>query len=186
MYADDRTTDQIKADVRAFMARNGISLAVTFVPFSKSRNREEKTPSFNYLVSVVRKDKATKAFDYSMGCAHGVAYNDKKLGSRYCIMRTDAIKAECETGFSGRDGATGWMKDKAIKPEEAAVLSSLSLDAEALDAGCFKDWADNFGYSRDSREAESIYNACIAEALELRAVLGDVLMREMREVVQGY
>ena len=186
MHADDRTTDQIKADVRAFMDRNDITLSVMFVPFSKSRNRNEKTPSFNYIVSFVHKGKTSKPIDYMMGCAHGVAYNDKKLGSQYCIMRTDAIKAECETGFSGRDGVTGWMKDKAIRPDEADFLSSIALDSEALDAGCFEDWADNFGYSRDSREAESIYKASIATALDLRAVLGDALMREMREVVQGY
>jgi hypothetical protein len=58
-----------------------------------------------------------------------------------------------------------------IEPEAADVVSSLLLDASARQAGSFEAWADDFGYSADSRDAERTYRACLANADKLARFL---------------
>jgi hypothetical protein len=66
------------------------------------------------------------------------------------------------------------------KPTVLEILPALVLDTSAMDAGSFEDWADEFGYSRDSREAERIYKDCIRTGLKLRRMFGDAKLNEMR------
>jgi len=61
---------------------------------------------------------------------------------------------------------SGWTKDPTIMD----VLSSLALDASSTDQ-CFENWADDLGYSTDSRKAETTYKACVAGARKLKKFL---------------
>ena len=61
---------------------------------------------------------------------------------------------------------------KRFKPALRDVLECLFLDAEALSATDFEEWASDFGYDLDSRKAEQTYNACVKTGRDLRRVLG--------------
>ena len=74
---------------------------------------------------------------------------------------------------------------KLTPPTLRHVLGSLILDASAIDAGNFENWADEYGYDKDSRAAEAIYNACVKTGLQLRAMLGDSRLAALREELQN-
>jgi hypothetical protein len=60
------------------------------------------------------------------------------------------------------------------------------MDADAIDHATFADWASDFGYETDSRQAERIYKQCLEIGLKLRAMLGDSTLSELREAAQDY
>ena len=80
------------------------------------------------------------------------------------------------------------MKNKPveIKPEPRDVIHCLLSDGEAIDHAKYEDWADNFGYDRDSRKGEAIYRHCLELGLQLRSSLGDDNLRKLREAFEGY
>jgi len=60
------------------------------------------------------------------------------------------------------------------EPEAAEVLDSLAFDAAGYDnAADFEDWADEYGYDPDSRNAERIYKLCGRAARKLAQFLGN-------------
>jgi len=67
-----------------------------------------------------------------------------------------------------------------ILPDSVDVLSSLLMDAGAIDSGSFEEWARDTGYDTDSRKAESAYRACMATAVALRAALGNDTFETLR------
>jgi len=69
---------------------------------------------------------------------------------------------------------------KPTPPQADNVLDSLSLDARANEQ-TFEDWAGDFCYDTDSREAERIYHACIECGRKLSAFLGRELVRELQQ-----
>ena len=58
--------------------------------------------------------------------------------------------------------------------------------SDVLNAGTFEEWAGDFGYDLDSRNAEKIYRACLDNALKLRAMLGNDALDKLRELFQDY
>lgn len=178
------TTRSIQEAVQDIMASNDLSLSYEFVPFSRSRKAKEKNPSLNWVVTLKRGARAVLSTDYMAGMAHCPAYNDPKLGTQNCIDRMDAIKRECETGFSCKVSILHGKKP--ILPDAFSVMHSLVLDADVLDAGGFEDWAANYGYDTDSRKAEALYRTCLDSALKLRAGIGDETLSALREALQDY
>ena len=74
---------------------------------------------------------------------------------------------------------------KPQKPTATAVLSSLLLDAEAIDES-FADWCSNYGYDDDSISALETYRACCATGEALRRVFSRQDVAEFRELLQDY
>jgi hypothetical protein len=78
--------------------------------------------------------------------------------------------------YEGRSLETPWRAGLGITedPTAADVLGSLLMDASSYEnARGFEDWAGDYGYDTDSRNAEETYNA-VGEATEaLRQLLGD-------------
>jgi hypothetical protein len=182
-----------------------LSIAVKFVPWSQSRNKNEDNKSLNWTVTVKRLRRRPSTpesghmltldnnyFDvlttgYTARCGHCPAYkNPVKFGDgRTDKYLTDKrIATECETGF--RVDSFGRPTTKAILPDTIDVLYSLVMDSDVLGAGGFEDWAANYGYDVDSRKAESTYRACLENALKLRAALGDDGLSKLREAFQDY
>jgi len=77
-------------------------------------------------------------------------------------------------------------KRKQFTPKAADVLASLALDSSVLDSGTFEDWAAEYGYDSDSREAEKTYRQCLDIALKLRAAIGDAGLQSLRDACQDY
>lgn len=162
----------------------GLTMTTQFVPWSQSRNKSEKQPSLNWIVTL-HKDAPPRAFlttNYGAGMGHCPSYKAIGLGAANSVDRHNAVKHECETGY----GASLYSGRKPIVPQMRDVLYSLAMDASVLDSSCFEDWANELGYESDSRKAESIYHSCMEIALKLRNALGEAGLEKLRNVCQDY
>jgi len=172
-------------------AQFNITMRAEFVPFSKSRNAKEKTPSLNWRITLKSGARDILTTDYMQGYGHAPAYNAsiKALGARDSVVRHAAIAHECETGALAvvMNGIDHIGKGKKLPaPELRDVLHSLLLDSDVIDHPTFESWASEFGYDTDSRSAETIYRACLETALKLRSGLGETALAQLREACQDY
>jgi hypothetical protein len=172
-----------RAELEAFITAKGITMAVEFVPWSRSRNKGEKAPSLNWRVTILREGREVLSTDYGAGIAHCPSYQQ-----RATVDSDAAVKRECEMGKRQLylAGAGVFSPREAILPDLCDVLASLALDSAVIDYGRFEDWARDLGYDPDSRRAEAIYRACLETALRLRAGLGETGLGELREAAQDY
>ncbi len=197
-----QTVDEIDchsvADIiEAICARAGATMTTVFVPFSQSRNAKPGADgktwrSLNWKVTIAR-NRQSLATDYAQGEAHAPAYKRKsnlRPATYANRLRSAAIAQEIETGRThefgegmmfGREGTRDTHKPIPA-PRLGDVMQSLVRDSDVLDAAGFEDWAANYGYETDSRSAEATYRACMGIALQLRAMLGDSLLTELRTV----
>lgn len=175
-------------DRAAEIAALGLTVDAVFVPFSQSRNKDEKLPSLNWRVTVKRNGRDVLACDYSAGMAHCPCYSQLK-GPKTTLANDAMIRAECEKGravFISGPLAGQARASKPILPDPLNVLYSLHSDADALNFATFEDWAASFGYDPDSRSAEATYRACLEIGLKLRAALGEEGLAKMSEIFQDY
>jgi len=166
-----------------------ITMDHEFVPWSKSRNKGEKTRSLNWKVRLYKDAKNTLLpfleADYGAGIAHRPSH---KQGDR-SQDHADAIKTETEHGYRASKSnprAPLVGTSYRIVPDFANVMYSLALDGEAVNFPSFKEWASDFGYDPDSRSAEATYKACLDTGLKLRAALGDDGLRKLREAARDF
>jgi len=172
-----------KESIEAVAAELGLTLHSEFVPWSKSRNAGEKSPSLNWTVTLRKNSREVLTTDYGAGCGHCPSYQQGNSNA----PRAMAVEAECETGYAHRiDGMKPAKTKSPILPEFADVLHSLASDSDVLDAGGFEEWASDLGYDTDSRKAEATYRACLDIALKLRNALGEQGLATLREAVQDY
>lgn len=172
-----------KEQIKALLNKHGLTVESVFVPFSRSRNAGEKSPSLNWVVTLKHNGKNILTTDYSAGCGHCPSY---KQGQK--IYANDAVVLECEKGFKAKAGlGMHYYIDtrKPILPDSVDVVYSLLMDAEVLDYSSYEEWAGNFGYDEDSRKGEQVYNACMKIALQFRRIGGTVI-NELREAYQDY
>jgi hypothetical protein len=176
-----------KETIEAVAAELGLTMAAKFVPHSQSRNKADKEPRLNWVVTLRVGDRVVIETDYTAGQGHCPAY--KQRGGRTAVAR-ELVRWECEHGKPGfwsyGMGLVLQRSAKPILPALADVLHCLCSDADAIDYGSFEDWANSVGYDPDSRKAEATYRACLELALKLRNGLGDEKLARLRGAVQGY
>lgn len=153
--------------IQTLIESNSLTLSCVFVPFSQSRNKDEKHLSLNWKVTLLRNGKEVLTTDYSQGIGHAPSY---KISDKYMAMKAQAFEAE--TGI--------------IDPDIKDVLYSLILDSNVLNYPEFEEWASDCGYETDSRKAESIYRDCLKNALKMRGSLGESLLAQLSEAFQDY
>lgn len=173
-------------DLRAMLGQLGLTVECEFVPFSVSRNAGESSPSLNWRARVLLNGKPAsglESVDYMQGCGHCPA---SKAGTKRFPAKADlsrAIALECETGkramMSTNLGRPYATSAPIAAPDAGAIIAALCLDSDVLNYASFDDWADSFGYDRDSRKAEATYRACRATALSLRAAVGDASLAKL-------
>lgn len=67
-----------------------------------------------------------------------------------------------------------WCGSLCDTPNAFDVMYNLCADACGLqNSSCFEEWAQEYGYDEDSREAERIYNAVKSQTKRLKNMLGD-------------
>jgi hypothetical protein len=172
--------------VKAWAETRGITMDATFVPFSKSRNAEEKHPSLNWKIALSKNGRVFLTTDYMQGSGYAPAY---KLFKHNTSDHVNAIQIECETGREcTRRTLDGFpMRNKPIDPPSIVnVLASLAMDASAIDSATYEDWACELGYDQDIRKGEAIYRQCLEIALKLRAAVGDQGLQKLREATQDW
>lgn len=177
--------------IKALLDKYGLTVESVFIPWSQSRNREEKHPSLNWSVTLLMNGRKILTTDYMAGMGHCSFYS-KVNPMRLLVWQMDAIKLECETGFpvikAKIDSALRMaMQDKKnpILPDSLDVIHSLLLDSEVIEYSSFESWAGDFGYDPDSRKDEHIYNSCLKIALQFRQI-GESVISELREAYQDY
>lgn len=72
------------------------------------------------------------------------------------------------------------------RPKLQDALYCLLMDAQASQYQDFEDWADNFGYDRDSRSAEKTYQACLSTARDLATLFTPAELERLGELFQDY
>ena len=122
---------------------------IQFVPEYAARAGQ-----LNWRFTLLR-EKRSFSCVFSQGVGH--------IRSKQKLLRNE-IAHICAHG----NGYGIWLK----KPHWSDILSCVQLEVRVIDYPFFETWADEFGYDRDSREAESIYNECRKTAFELQSVLG--------------
>ena len=174
-----------QAELERAIADLGLTVNAMFVPWSKSRNAKPKAynsdRSLNWQVTVKHNGRIVLTTDYMAGIGHcpSVKASVAELGGRDCILRSEKIVSETETGRHYRN-------QTPLQPDTVSVIACLIIDASALDSSSFEDWADEFGYDRDSRKAEKVYRECLETALRLRAGIGDEGIKRLQEAAQDY
>lgn len=146
----------------------GLTMHTQFVPWSKSRNAGEKSPSLNWKVTIRKDGREIITTDYMAGSGHCSALT--KPGQTLA----ETVRRQCETGLP------------KLEPNLADVLHSLCSDAESLNHATFDGWAEDFGMDTDSRKAEAIYRACLEIGLKMRNGLGDEDFKRLCEACQDY
>ncbi|HUT63574.1 MAG TPA: hypothetical protein VMZ04_06425, partial [Anaerolineae bacterium] len=69
---------------------------------------------------------------------------------------------------------------RPAQPTVSDVLNCLASDASGIEnARDFNEWASEYGYDEDSREAERIYKVCQDQANQLQAFLPDEKYNEL-------
>jgi hypothetical protein len=177
----------------------GLTMTAVFIPQSNSRHAIKTGPDgkrtggycgkgepcINWRCTVRVDGRETWTGDYSQGSGHLPEYIRRK-GNRNSLANYEAEVFACESGkavsFSGHEFAKG---SPLNPPELRDVFCSLLMDSEAY-AMEFEEWADNFGYDRDSRKAEATYNECAAIGRALAARLSPAEIDRLREVFQDY
>ena len=83
--------------------------------------------------------------------------------------------------------AEAWNRDnlKPVKPSNADILHSLTVDAAAADEN-FSDWCANYGYSDDSIKALNTYKQCLEIATALRKHFDRATLEAIREAVADH
>ena len=149
----------------------GVDIEATYVPHKTAAG---ESPTLRWIVSVRRNGRPFYETTYSAGCAHSPEY--MRHGGRV----TSAVVSECETGVVYGTHAT-----PVPPPDAADVVHSLIMDASTTDEE-FEDWASNYGYDPDSREAERIYKACRLTAAALRRAFTRDELTQLEEAFSDY
>lgn len=82
--------------------------------------------------------------------------------------------------YQGRRMTVPWRQGLGITddPNAEDVMESLLLDAAGFEnARDFEDWAAEYGYDTDSRQAERVYRAVESQTKKLEKLLGDDYQR---------
>lgn len=183
--------DVLSYDRRFIVDAMGLTLSATFVPFSQSRNKDEKHPSLNWRVTLKLQGKDVLTADYTQGSAHCPAHKSPikhSTGKRDDYLTNCAIARECETGKRARAvGNGGYFTEsgRISPPELVDVLHCFLTDASVLDCRDFADWAGDMGMDTDSIKARNTYDACVADALKLRGAIGEQGLRDLRDLFEG-
>lgn len=173
-----------------FVEEHKLSISHKFVPFSLSRNAEEKDKTLNWKVTL-KSPNGQFTFDYQKGVGH-LPYPSTYMGNLNGYQKriiNEAVDTAAETGVarklvvSGTDVKFNLGNAPFPNPTMREVLESLSLDSEVKNYLSFENWAKEYGYDEDSIKAEKTYKACQKTAESLAKILGGVgKIDEIREI----
>jgi len=181
-----KTQDDLAADRYALLEKLGIEYLAAFVPQAQSRNSASKYKSINWKVTIKRGSQSLTT-DYMQGIGH--ANIPQPSFAKLVSANLKSIAADEKMRHLVENG---WYMLGVLQrvdqpaPDRNDVLHSLCLDSEVLDYPTFEEWADNFGYDRDSRKAEKIYRDCLEIALRMRAIFGNSDLTKLRATFEDY
>jgi hypothetical protein len=162
----------------------GITIESKFIPFSQSRNKNDKWESLNWKIRISVKGKPILETDYSVGMGYCPSYLAKYSPEKYPGVEA-AVKAECETGYAHQyfDKWADKVRPtkKKIEPCIVSVMRKLVADAEAIDCAGFEDWCRNYWFTADLNKARETYEESLKVAIALNDGLEKDEMVELKD-----
>jgi hypothetical protein len=181
-----------KNEIEALIESMGIEYKALFVPFSQSRNSKEKNLSINWLITL-SKDNQMWTTDYMQGIAHLPNYSPRSRNNAdYQIFLRQCVETgKCaESNKFPEDYRSLILSKRIPAPKLTDILIDIMyifvMDATAINCRSFEEWAEIYGYNKDSRKAEQTYNACRESGLKLRAMIGNDNLEKLRNAYQDY
>jgi hypothetical protein len=167
-----------KEQLSDFMQRHGVT-----VQFHKAGiDRSGDCVQFRYQAQVTRAGKS-EFFDYSGGVAAFLSSRDRAL----LVAPVRDWRGLCGHILKGTrlidcpDVAAAYERIySASKPEAESLLDCLKLDASGPDT--FEEWASEYGYDTDSRQAEATFRACQDNSRRLKSLLGREAFAELQQL----
>lgn len=162
-----------KRDCLALIASLGIKTTITGGGYAERREKPEDKPwaHFRWACEAERKGKIAHFDDYKTGVGHAVFQDLRPPMSEGFTVKERAKNGTFHlfTLPGTRAAAARYLKPSP--PDAADILGSYARDfIDAHDAGCFEEWASNYGYDTDSRSAEERYQACLNSRKPLLAL----------------
>lgn len=178
------------------------------MPQSASRNSAEKQPTLNWRITLTSANGNTLATDYSQGIGHVPGYCHACTTYEHRLLQAyqnnAAITGTYPAVAAGRLGQTKtWKPARPLRyssgsngrfiemrplptPPVADVIHTLILDSSVNESTSFEDWASEFGYDTDSRDAERIYNACRLIARDYCRLFTAAQRAHLADLLQDY
>jgi hypothetical protein len=159
----------------------------TYVPGTPYNDKGEVDRGLirlSYEVTVKYRGKKMLTLPYSMGIAHMKEYEAelKKTNSNYSRITIAGASVIAEILRTGkvRPSAPQTM------PKPADVMYCLLCDMDVMHHRDFESWASDCGFDTDSRKAEGIYKACLAQALLMHATITGEHLAQLKEAFADY
>lgn len=182
-----------KQTLQTFVDSLKLEYRAEFIPTPQPADKV-KHPQLHWRIHLNR-GKRGMSVEYHEGCAHVKGYQQFYKSSYDKRQHDELIRLTCETGkfyrrMSDTFGPIARVENGKTKmqpaPELLDVLYCLVQDSDVLDRGTFEEWASEFGYDLDSRSAEKTYRLCLEQSLQLRNLLGNDTLEQLRELYQDY
>ena len=167
------------------------SMAATYIPQRIPLREGEKHPyiedpnrvQFKWRVRLHYKGREILETPYS--CGIGCFREVYTPPARWFNRDLDRFELMLRDGYAYNKGAP-FAKGDLLEIKLRDVVWCLLMDGRAIDNASFEDWADEWGYDKDSRKAEKIYCDCIETGLRMRAAVGEGKLQELYLAYQDY
>lgn len=188
----DREPTELESALAA-LPEGTIKYEATFVPYSKVS--EERRRSWGDGKNLFLSWTVTingERFDYSAGIGH---ISNPKIRAAamnlrgWTIYEKEAITEWAEGRWLPLSGSVHGSRpfnklpidspNRQTPPDLADVIHCLVLELDSLDYD-FEEWADNYGYDKDSRKAEKTYRECREQAYRTLRALGAETAEKLR------
>jgi hypothetical protein len=157
--------------IEAKLTDMGVVLTSTLVrdEFNGRTNRNGQSV---WAVTIVRNGESFQT-EYSMGAAYRHYRNNRPIQ----IKHYNLTVYDCDR----------YNQTKPDNPSLDDVLHCFVMDAQGVgDGQTFEDWAADYGYEVDSREAEKSFNACRDSYFAMIRLFGSDGFEELCELFQDY
>lgn len=158
---------------------------------------ERDWPHVEFTIEFVNsKTKARQEFTYSYGLGlidwkKALDYAATKVGrhtftySNIEAMGTYSHRLNNNAQIDAANFCIGFFRAKA-KEDAANIFASICREGEDAATQTFGDWADTFGYDKDSRKAESIYNECQRNYDNVSTLVSRAVIKQFAELAARF
>lgn len=168
------------------------SLELTVTTSPPRPEAKDDWPCIRYDLTFV-KDGRSVVTAYSLGIGHVDWSKMPRVSPSQgnCVAMEQMIGAK-QRNPSGKfknkqleaDAAAWLAKDQKVKPNPMEVLARICEEATTATESTFEQWAGDFGYDLDSRQAESVYRDCQKHYTGLIQLLGRDNMEKLCLIAQ--
>lgn len=182
------------------LSDNNISMEIVnaTAKIKRAENKEERDwPHVEFAIEFVNtKTKARQEFTYSYGLGlinwkKALTYAATKVGRHtftYASIEAMGTYSHRLNNNAQIDAATfciGFFKAKA-KEDAASIFASICREGEDAASQTFDDWADTYGYDKDSRKAEGIYRECQQNYNKVSKLVSRAVIKQFAELAARF